>query len=265
MSTVDLSRVSGILGELCRQRAGDARDAARRLPLERLQETGPGRAGRFAAALTGQGIAVIAEVKRATPADGLLRDLDAAATARAYAEAGAAAISVLTEPRRFRGELADLVAVRGAVEIPVLRKDFVVDPYQVWEARAAGADAVLLIAAALGEALEEFLQVTADAGLDALVEVHDPAELARAGGLGARLIGINNRDLRTLEVDMNVAPRLAGLARESGYSGVLIAESGYLMPADLAPLDGLVDAVLVGRALVRASDPAAAVRALVTR
>ena len=170
------------------------------------------------------GLAVIAEIKRASPSKGAIAPaLDAAARARAYERAGADAVSVLTEPTRFAGSLADLEAVAGSVTLPVLRKDFIVDPYQIWEAAAAGAAAVLLIAAALdGDELAALLGECAAIGLDALVEVHDEDDLLRAELAGARLVGVNNRDLRTLAVDLATTERLAPLA---SAGTLLVAES----------------------------------------
>lgn len=216
----------------------------------------------FHAALAGDGVAVIAEVKRASPSKGpLAPDLDAAGQAARYRAGGAAAISVLTEPSRFAGSLADLEAV-AALGVPALRKDFLVDASQVWEARAAGAAAVLLIVAALDDVtLSDLLRVVEEAGLDALVEVHDDAELDRAATAGARIIGVNARDLRTFAIDHDAFARL----RPSFPTDVLaIAESGITTPADVrAARDAGADAVLVGEHLVRSEDPAASVAALV--
>lgn len=215
------------------------------------------------AALRGPGVAVIAEVKRASPSRGRLAHVpDPAALARQYAAGGASAVSVLTEARRFGGSLADLVAVREAVDLPVLRKDFVVSAYQVWEARAAGADLVLLIAAALGDdALVGLLERVESLGMAALVEVHDEAELGRALAAGARLVGVNARDLRTLAVDREVVPRLLRLVPPAV---VTVAESGVRGPADLLGYAAAgADAVLVGEGVVAGSDPRAAVAALV--
>jgi indole-3-glycerol phosphate synthase len=196
--------------------------------------------------------ALIAEVKRASPSKGAIAPgLDAVAQARAYAAAGADAVSVLTEPRRFGGSLGDLEAVVAAVPLPVLRKDFVVDPYQVWEAAAAGAAAVLLITAALDDRhLALLLGECRLCGLDALVEVHDEAELGRAADAGAALIGINNRDLRSLTVDLRVTERLAALAPRDL---LLVGESGIVTGADArrAARAG-TRALLVGEVLVRA-------------
>lgn len=213
-------------------------------------------------ALAGPCVAVIAEVKRASPSKGpIAPELDAVAQATAYRRGGAAAVSVLTEPTRFAGSLDDLAAV-AATGVPALRKDFLVDPYQVWEARAAGAAAILLIVAALDDQQLGLLHDEArSAGLDVLVEVHDGAEVARASRLGARIVGVNARDLRTFELDRQAFARL----RPGLPSGVLaVAESGISTPEEIREAAGAgADAVLVGESLVRAADPAAAVAALV--
>jgi indole-3-glycerol phosphate synthase len=205
---------------------------------------------------------VIAEIKRRSPSRGEIRpDFDAVACARAYASAGAAAISVLTDARYFGGSLELLAQVRDAVSLPLLRKDFIVDAYQVDEARVHGADAVLLIAAALdGSALKGLAAHAEALGLDALVEVHDERELEAALAAGADLIGINNRDLRTFEVDLGVTERLAGKLPE-GCIGV--AESGIFTPRDWERLEAAgAHAFLVGEALMRESDVGAALRRL---
>ncbi len=200
-------------------------------------------------------LAVIAEVKRASPSRGVLApDLDAAAQARAYERAGAAAVSVLTEPDSFHGSLDDLRAAAHAVDIPVLRKDFLVDPYQVREAAAAGAAAVLLIVAALDDGcLLTLLEECGACGLDALVECHDETDLTRALRAGAGLIGVNNRDLTTLRVDLGTTERLARLALPGA---VLVAESGIRDAADAARMRVAgATALLVGETLVcRAPD-----------
>jgi indole-3-glycerol phosphate synthase len=185
-----------------------------------------------AAVLGGPGVAVIAEVKRASPSKGALAVIgDPAALAREYEAGGAAMISVLTEQRRFHGSLADLDAVRAAVSIPLLRKDFVVTPYQIWEARAHGADAVLLIVAALEqEVLVSLRERIESLGMTALVEVHDEPEAARALDAGARVIGINNRNLRTLDVDRETFARVAP---QIPSSVIRVAESGVRGPHDL--------------------------------
>jgi indole-3-glycerol phosphate synthase len=200
---------------------------------------------------------VIAEIKRRSPSAGELRaDLDPGDLGTRYEASGAAAVSVLTDGPDFGGSLEDLVAVRAAVEIPVLRKDFVVDPVQVAEARVAGADWVLLIAAVLGGGdLEEALSAARRSGAGALVEVHTDSDLDRALGSGAVCVGINNRDLTTLATDLRTFARL----RSRIPSGVVtVAESGVRDAADVARLVGEgADAVLVGEALMRAADPSA--------
>jgi len=206
---------------------------------------------------------VIAEMKRRSPSGGALRaDLDPAVMARAYAQAGAAALSVLTDGPDFGGSLDDLVAARAAVALPVLRKDFVVDPVQVAEARVAGADAVLLIVAALQPAeLEACLAAAGRCGLDALVEVHDADEAATAVAAGAACIGVNNRDLRSLTTDLGTFARVRPRVPESV---VCVAESGIRDDADARRLVGEgAAAVLVGETLMRSPDPAAACAALV--
>lgn len=217
----------------------------------------------FADALSGPRVAVIAEVKRRSPSRGpLVPTLDPAACAAAYETGGASALSVLTDEAFFGGSPADLRAARAACELPVLRKDFTVCPADCLDARAMGADAVLLIVAALGQGLlESLVALAGELGLDALVECHDRTEVERAVDAGARIVGVNQRDLATFAVD---AGRAAAL-REAIPSGVLaVAESGISGPEDVARLTGAgYDAVLVGEALVVAEDRAAAVGALV--
>jgi indole-3-glycerol phosphate synthase len=208
------------------------------------------------------GSSVISEVKRRSPSKGALADIpDPASLAQAYARGGAAAISVLTEERRFGGSLDDLRAVRAAVETPILRKDFIVEGYQLVEARAAGADLALLIVAALDDdALRRLHDEATELGLTVLVEVHDEAEAERAVTLGAQLIGVNSRDLKTLEVDPDVFGRLA--PQLEGHA-VLVAESGITGVADVERFVSQgAGVVLVGEALVRDGDPEAAVRAM---
>ncbi|WP_315096572.1 indole-3-glycerol phosphate synthase TrpC [uncultured Cellulomonas sp.] len=208
-------------------------------------------------------VRVIAEVKRSSPSKGALATIkDPAALAAEYEKGGAAVISVLTEERRFHGSLADLDAVRARVDIPVLRKDFVVTPYQVWEARAHGADLVLLIVAALEQTvLESLVERVHSLGMTALVEVHDTEEVARAADAGARVIGVNARDLRSLEVDRTTFARVAP-AIPSHI--VKIAESGVRGPHDVMDYARAgADAVLVGEALVTDDAPRDSVADLV--
>ncbi len=234
-------------------------------PLAKLKE----RAARTPPAIDGlthlnrPGVSVVAEVKRMSPSKGALAAIaDPAALARDYADGGAAAISVLTEQRRFGGSLDDLAAVRRAVDVPVLRKDFVVSPYQVWEARAYGADLVLLIVAALEQtALVSLVERTESLGMTPLVEVHDEAELDRALDAGAKLVGVNARDLRTLEIDRGVFARIAPRIPRGV---VKVAESGVRGPHDLLAYAAHgADAVLVGEGLVTGKDPRHAVAELV--
>ncbi len=216
----------------------------------------------MAEALRADGLSVVAEVKRRSPSRGdLFLHLDPVAQAGAYATGGAAAISVLTEPDYFAGSMADLQAVVEAVPVPVLRKDFVVDPLQVWEAAAGGASAVLLIAAVLADGeLSALIVEAGKAGLDALVEVHTEEEANRAISAGARMIGVNNRDLADFSVDLATAERIAPLVVGAA---VTVAESGIFTGLDSARMAAAgYDAVLVGEALVVAADPAALVAEL---
>jgi len=221
------------------------------------------RYGIFSEALSrADRLKVIAECKRRSPSKGVLKvDYDAAAIAAAYDRAGAAAISVLTEPAFFDGSLDHLVAVRRATNLPTLRKDFIVDRYQIFEARAAGADAVLLIVAALSPAaLTELHQAATDAGLDVLVEIHALSELPIALDAGAAIVGVNNRNLRTLDVDMEVGMRAVELIPDDV---IAVAESGLRTSGDLLDLTAAgYDAFLIGERLMAADDPGQALAAL---
>lgn len=216
----------------------------------------------FHAALARPGVSVIAEIKRGSPSRGpLAEDLDPRATARAYIEGGADAISVLTAPLGFSGTLADLAAV-SRLGVPTLRKDFLVDPYQVWEARAAGASAVLLLAVVLDDPhLRMMLETTAEAGLDALVEVHDEEEMGRIAAIAPPIVGINVRDLRDFSVDND---RFKAVATLYPSGVLLVAESGVRGADDvMAYARAGADAVLVGEHLVTSRDSTAATRTLV--
>lgn len=224
---------------------------------------GPARRGRpFSEALIAEGISLIAEMKRASPSKGPIRpEATVTEVVTAYQRAGASAVSVLTEPHWFGGSLDDLVEARAACDLPLLRKDFVVDEYQLLEARVAGADAVLLIVAALDRGrMQELMAAASDLGLDVLVEVHDEKEVEAAVESGAEVIGINNRDLHSLEVDLETTFELLA---DVPAGTVVVAESGITENEDVERLERAgVDAILVGEALMRADDPVQAVREL---
>lgn len=214
------------------------------------------------AALRAAKPAVIAEIKKASPSKGVLRaEFDPIAIARSYQRAGATCLSVLTDQQFFQGSLDVLSQVRQACALPLLRKDFIVDPYQIWQARAAGADCVLLIVAALADTqLTEFEQCAAAVGLDVLVEVHDAAELARALRLRTPLIGINNRNLRTFDVSLGTT---LGLLGSISGDRIVVTESGILTRTDVERMQAQrVNAFLVGEAFMRAADPGQALAAL---
>lgn len=244
--------VAGALDDAARRRENRSLADVERLALAAL----PALDAR-AALERGEHVKVIAEVKRASPSRGPLASIpDPAVLARQYAEGGASAISVLTEERRFGGSLADLEAVRAAVGVPVLRKDFIAEPYQVFEARAAGADLVLLIVAALDDAtLSELHRLILDLGMTPLIETHDADEVRRAVNLGAAVIGVNARDLSTFELDRDLFGRLAPSIPDGT---VRIAESAVSSVADVEHYRRAgADVVLVGEALVTGGDPVA--------
>ena len=225
---------------------------------QRISAVAPARS--LKDALSGPRTAVIAEIKRASPSKGALRDdLDAGSLARSYAEGGADAISVLTEPTGFKGSLDDMKVALGA-DLPVLRKDFIIDPFQVMESRAEGADAILLIVRTVGDEFSSLFQATRSLGMDALVEVFDETDLERALEVGAEIVGINHRDLETFEVDPD---RTAKLAPRIPDGVIVVGLSGVETRADVERLEAAgAHAVLVGESLVTAADPIAKLREL---
>ncbi|TDC71497.1 indole-3-glycerol phosphate synthase TrpC [Streptomyces hainanensis] len=254
-----------VLDEIIEGVRADLAERQARVSLDELKETAAKapQAKDGVAALKGAGVSVICEVKRSSPSKGALAAIaDPAGLAADYESGGASVISVLTEQRRFGGSLDDLTAVRSRVDIPVLRKDFIVSSYQLWEARAHGADLVLLIVAALDQpALVSLVERAESIGLTPLVEAHDEDEAARAVDAGARIIGVNARNLKTLEVDRGTFARVAP---EIPDHIVTVAESGVRGPHDLiAYANEGADAVLVGESLVTGRDPRSAVADLV--
>ncbi len=253
---VHLEPIGGILGQICQERAADYADANFDFPSARARKF------RFEHALTTGELTLIAEVKRASPSRGFIADRDPVDAALSYQRGGAAALSILTEPRHFGGDARFLRDVNARVEIPTLRKDFVVHPQMVLEAADWGASAVLLMVSVLGQQLSVYLELAHHLGLDALVEVHSDEELKIAMDARAPIIGINNRDLRSLEIDLQNVPYLTEIARFHGFNGVIVAESGYSSAEHIQSLRGLTDAVLVGSSLMEQDDLERAVRDL---
>lgn len=253
-----------ILDELAAYAKVRVDEAKQRVPIEEMRERAealPKGRGAFETALRHEDLSFICEVKKASPSKGIIEpDFHPVEVARAYEVAGADCISCLTEPRWFQGSDAIFAAVREAVGTPMLRKDFTVDAYQIYEARCLGADAVLLICALLdGDTIAEYLRICDGLGLSALVEAHDATEVVTAVEAGARIIGVNNRDLRDFSVDTG---RAASLRDEVPADVLFVAESGIREASDVAALaaEG-VDAVLVGEALMRADDKGALLKA----
>lgn len=256
--------MTGILGEIVAHKKELLKRRKKIVPLRELEDRASTTGARrdFTGALTGAGCSLIAEIKTASPSKGIIRDdVDIADVAVIYSDNGASCISVLTDEKYFHGSLDRLTRVRAVTGLPLLRKDFIIDTYQLYEARDAGADAVLLIASCLGGSeLKDFLEVAALLDLDCLVEVHDESEMERVASLDVRLIGINNRDLRTFETDRAVTGRLAARVPEGA---VLVSESGIHSARDVQEVHHMgANAVLVGEAIMREKDMAGKVREL---
>ena len=257
-----------ILKKICHRKVQEVAARAERLPLdalrERLSDAPPPRgfAGQLSARVANGEPAVIAEIKKASPSKGVLREsFEPAQIAASYARGGATCLSVLTDKDFFQGADAYLLEARAACDLPVIRKDFIIDPYQVHEARVIGADCILLIVACLDDAtLASLAELAAELGMDVLVEVHDAAELDRALAVPGRLIGVNNRNLRSFEVSLATT---LGLVGSVPADRLLVTESGLLAPDDVALMRANgVEAFLVGEAFMRAPDPGLELRRL---
>ena len=254
-----------MLNEIVAQKRGEVEQRKKHIPLSRLQERIARQAAPldFALALKGTHTRLIAEVKRASPSRGVLcPDFHPVDIAQKYAQGGAAAISVLTETNYFEGSIDHLAAIREKIRLPLLRKDFIFDPYQVYESRAYGADALLLIVAILNQKqLEELLSLSHHLGLNCLVETHNRDEVERAVNSQAKIIGINNRDLTTFAIDIDTTRRLLPLIPQGR---IAVSESGISSRSDVEKLKGWgVNVILVGEALVAAGDIVAKVRELI--
>lgn len=263
--------MSNILDQICADKREYVREQKRLHPLSEVfasvhgVPSPRGFSDRLKKAVAAGGYGLIAEIKKASPSKGVIReDFDPAALATAYSAGGATCLSVLTDAPYFQGDVSYLGMARNAVRLPVLRKDFILDPYQVVESRAIGADCVLLILSALVDSqAEELASTAAEFDMDVLVEVHDRNEMNRALKLGASLIGINNRNLKTLKVDLRTTEELA---REVPEDRLLVSESGFSTPTDLARMAALgVGCFLIGESLMREHDVESATRALLQR
>lgn len=263
--------MSDVLEKICADKRAFVAEREKRTPFEAVRDQAAsaprprGFADALAAKVAAGGYGLIAEIKKASPSKGVIReDFAPVALARAYRQGGAACLSILTDEPYFQGRDQYLTAARTAVDLPVLRKDFMLTPYQIHESRALGADAILLIMAALeDDRAAELEEIAIDLGMDVLVEVHDADELERALKLKSRLIGVNNRDLKTLEVSLETG---AALIPTIGSDRMAVAESGLNTPADLARMaEAGARCFLIGESLMRQEDVAEATRAILTR
>lgn len=256
LSLDELAQVPGVLGQISIERYHDYLHTN----LTELHNA-PQRPS-FADALRQEGLSIIAEIKRSSPSQGAIADLDPLQAAKDYEAGGASALSVLTEERHFGGKLEYIPQVAAEVELPLLRKDFTVHPQQIIEAKQMGASAALLIVAVLGDKTAEYIDFVHSVGLDALVEVHDESELDIALNSNARIIGVNNRNLQNLKIDLQNAPRLIERAKNNQFKGLLVAESGYKTAEELLQVSDLADAVLIGTSIAGSGDLANAVKRL---
>ncbi len=251
-----------ILEQIVEDVRARVKEQARRNPIAKMKIGRPPKRSLCAAIERAPGVPLIAEVKRASPSVGDIElNVDVVEAARAMVRGGAIAISVLTEPKYFKGDPSFVPKIRGAVDVPILRKDFIVDEYQLYESAELGADAVLLIAGILGENLRHFVDLAHELGMESLVEADDEEQVKLASAAGAKMIGINNRDLKTMQVDITRTARLAPLVPDDV---VLVSESGIRMPNDVTfVLDAGADAVLVGTTLMKSGNIEQRVRSLV--
>ncbi len=261
-----VEKMADVLAQIVEDKREEVSATKDRIPLDRLRgrQTARTESRSFYKALAKPGLSLIAEIKKASPSGGLLReDFDPAKIAKIYQESGGSALSVLTNEKYFQGSLEHIAAARSACKLPILRKEFIVDEYQIVEAERFGADAVLLIVACLDVSqLRDFREAAEGEGLDALIEVHDEAEMETALKSGARILGINNRNLKTLQTDLETTFRLASKLPRSSRDGILlVSESGISKPDDTRRLvDAGIDAVLIGEAFMRAPDIGGKVR-----
>ena len=244
ISKEQLKSVPGVLGKICLERYYDYENKS----LERKNDNFPEKLS-FYEALAHKGLSVIAEIKGSSPSQGKIANLDPVQAATDYYLGGAAAISVLTEERHFAGKLEYISMIKSKLNLPLLRKDFTVHPAQILEAAQNGASAILIIVAVTQKYTAEYIAFAESLGLDALVEVHDEQELAIALNSQAKIIGVNNRNLQDLSIDLNNAPNLIQIAKEKGFKGLLVAESGYKTSSELLAIRDIADAVLIGTSL----------------